>query len=164
MRKSIILIVGLVGAVNLQCADRGEDSKSAVPASTSPREQYVQIKSIKDLETFTKSVVAFRGDDWVDEYGGAVHDHDHVDRRYSLKLDGDHFAYLDGCTFELAPRFSGEGAVTLSDGRLQESPLSLRKVTPQEARNILDKMNFDQVRFGECRPDILDSLRKTKGF
>ena len=111
MRKSIILIVGLVGAVNLQCADRGEDSKSAVPASTSPREQYVQIKSIKDLEIFTKSVVAFRGDDWVDEYGGAVHDHDHVDRRYSLKLDGDHFAYLDGCTFELAPRFSREGAV-----------------------------------------------------
>jgi rRNA maturation protein Nop10 len=54
MRKSIILIVGLVGAVNLQCADRGEDSKSGAPAPTSPRERYVQIKNIKDLEEFNK--------------------------------------------------------------------------------------------------------------
>ena len=123
----LVLMIGSIVSINLHCADRGEDSKSAAPAPTSPREQYVQIKSIKDLETFTKSVVAFRGDNWLDEDNPELLVDEEVDNRHRLSLEGYHYAYIEGCKFDMAPKSVMRlgslinQPVILSDDRLRDS-------------------------------------------
>jgi hypothetical protein len=124
-----------------------------------------------------KSVVAFRGNDWLDEYSGAVHDHDHVDWCYSLKFDGHHFAYLDGCVFEdtslpVVVGFNNHSyygwsiepvAIDPLLFKYRELGLQLRKATPEEAKPVAEVIGQGRRDFDPFDNVISDILNKAMG-
>ena len=160
MLNKLILIIGLVGAVNLHCADRGEDSKSAVPVI--PRDSFVPVNNGNDLIKFLDLIVAFKGQHLrgIGEVPALYQE----DLRFGCVI-------THGVESLRAFTQDGYGKLEFDDilestskGEFTELRLKLRKVTPSEAKSILDVINnSNSVDFEGFESHIKDSLERTIG-